>query len=103
MKADVWEDDHDNDFRREDDQPESECSPLVDPGSGERVQQPVFLILKQLLPTYLAVTNNYASDSEMTEAVCLNLKQAVSTLQNDIRPLTPEVDIMVMSRLEMTL
>jgi len=78
--------------RREDDQPESECSSVVlDPGSGERVAQPVFLILKQLLPTYLNVANTYNQDMEIQEAVCSNLKQAVSTIQDDIRPLTPQV------------
>merc|ERR1719178_99015 len=35
--------------RREDDQPESESVPAVDPGSGERMEQPVLVILKQCL------------------------------------------------------
>lgn len=77
--------------RREDDQPESEASPLVDPGSGERVQQPVLIILKQCLPMYLALCSNYSQDPEVSEAVCLNLKQGVATLQDDMRPLTQEV------------
>ena len=31
-------------------------------------------------------------DPEISEAVCLNLKQGVATLQDDMRPLTQEVD-----------
>lgn len=77
--------------RREDDQPESEASPVVDPGSGERVQQPVFMILKQCLPVYLSLCGLYSQDPEIAEAVCVNLKQGVATLQDDMRPLTQEV------------
>ena len=83
-------------WRREDDQPESECGSVVlNPGSGERVAQPVFLILKQLLPTYLNVANTYSQDMEIQEVVCSNLKQAVSTIQDDIRPLTPQVSCLL--------
>ena len=77
--------------RREDDQPESESVPAVDPGSGERMEQPVLVILKQCLPIYHQLCTTYAQDPEITEAVCLNLKQGVATLQDDMRPLTQEV------------
>lgn len=83
--------------RREDDQPESECGPLVDPGSGESIQQPVFLILKQCLPVYSAICANYSTDPDITEAVCTNLKQGVSTLQDEIKPLTQEVLTLAMA------
>ena len=59
--------------RREDDQPESECNPLVDPGSGESIQQPVFIILKQCLPIYNAICATYSSDPD-------GLKQCVLIL-----------------------
>ena len=77
--------------RREDDQPESDVRPAVDPGSGEKVEQPVLVILKQLLPVYQQVCAQYNTDPDITEAVCSNLKQGVSTLQDDIRPLTQQV------------
>jgi len=63
----------------------------VDPGSGEKVEQPVLVILKQLLPVYQQVCAQYNTDPDITEAVCSNLKQGVSTLQDDIRPLTQQV------------
>ena len=77
--------------RREDDQPESDVRPAGDPGSGEKVEQPVLVILKQLLPVYQQVCTQYNTDPDITEAVCSNLKQGVSTLQDDIRPLTQQV------------
>ena len=83
--------------RREDDQPESECNPLVDPGSGESIQQPVFIILKQCLPIYNAICATYSSDPDVTEAVCTNLKQGVSTLQDEMRPLTQEALILAIA------
>jgi len=63
----------------------------VDPGSGEKVEQPVLVILTQLLPVYQQVCAQYNTDPDITEAVCSNLKQGVSTLQDDIRPLTQQV------------
>ena len=36
-------------------------------------------------------SGQYNNDAEITEAVCSNLKQGVSTLQDDIRPLTQDV------------
>ena len=77
--------------RRDDDQPESEVRPAVDPGSGEKVEQPVLVILTQLLPVYQQLCSQYTTDPDITEAVCSNLKQGVSTLQDDIRPLTQQV------------
>ena len=81
--------------RREDDQPESECNPLVDPGSGESIQQPVFIILKQCLPIYNAICATYSSDPDVTEAVCTNLKQGV--LQDEMCPLTQEALILAIA------
>ena len=49
--------------RREDDQPESESVPAVDPGSGERMEQPVLVILKQCLPIYHQLCATYAQAS----------------------------------------
>ena len=81
----------------------------IDPGSGQKVEQPVLVILKQMLPVYQQLCSKcchqchaschefvtfaaqYNSDPDITEAVCTNLKQGVSTLQDDIRPLTQEV------------
>ena len=78
--------------RRDNDQPESEAGvTMVDPGSGQTIQQPVLLILKQLLPVYQDLTTTYTGDGEVSEAVCSNLKQGVSTLQDEIRPLTSPV------------
>ena len=39
--------------RREDDMPESDSRVArIDPGSGQKVEQPVLVILKQMLPVY---------------------------------------------------
>jgi hypothetical protein len=51
----------------------------------------VFIILKQCLPVYAQLCSTYSADPEVGEAVCLNLKQGVATLQDDMRPLTQEV------------
>ena len=73
------------------------------------MEQPVLVILKQCLPIYHQLCATYAQasggywfifadydrleqDPEISEAVCLNLKQGVATLQDDMRPLTQEVD-----------
>ena len=40
----------------------------------------------------------YNSDPDITEAVCTNLKQGVSTLQDDIRPLTQEVSLKIVTK-----
>ena len=81
--------------RRDNDQPESEAGvTMVDPGSGQTIQQPVLLILKQLLPVDQDLTSTYTGDGEVSEAVCSNLKQGVSTLQDEIRPLTSPVLIL---------
>jgi len=78
--------------RREDDMPESDSRVArIDPGSGQKIEQPVFVILKQMLPVYQQLCSQYNNDAEITEAVCSNLKQGVSTLQDDIRPLTQDV------------
>ena len=101
--------------RREDDMPESDVSRVarIDPGSGQKViiiitvviiitviiiiiiimkvEQPVLVILKQMLPVYQQLCAQYNNDPDITEAVCSNLKQGVSTLQDDIRPLTQDV------------
>ena len=55
------------------------------------MEQPVLVILKQCLPIYHQLCSTYVQDPEITEAVCLNLKQGVATLQDDMRPLTQEV------------
>ena len=84
----------------------------IDPGSGQKVEQPVLVILKQMLPVYqqlcskclmslmsrilsqlVTFSAQYNSDADITDAVCSNLKQGVSTLQDDIRPLTQEVSL----------
>ena len=54
------------DHRREDDQPESESVPAVDPGSGERMEQPVLIILKQCLPIYHQLCTIYAQASNQS-------------------------------------
>ena len=102
--------------RREDDMPESDSrvATRIDPGSGQKVsnmnyfllprklffitkyfhcqvEQPVLVILKQMLPVYQQLCSQYNNDPDLTEAVCSNLKQGVATLQDDIRPLTQEV------------
>jgi len=51
----------------------------------------VLVILTQLLPVYQQLCSQYTTDPDITEAVCSNLKQGVSTLQDDIRPLTQQV------------
>merc|ERR1712106_10574 len=84
--------------RREDDQPESECGPVVDPGSGETIQQPVFLILKQCLPVYHAICANYSTDQDITEAVCTNLKQGVLTLAMACYRATPQPAALELSK-----
>lgn len=82
--------------RRDDDQPESEASQIRD-ASGEPVQQPVFIILKQTLPIFNSLSSRYSADHEVTEAICALLKQSVSTLQDDIRPLSQDVLTMTVS------
>jgi len=76
--------------RRSDDQPESETSQLRN-SLGEPVDQPVFIILKQFLPMLDKVCQNNPQDSEIIDSVCALLKQSVSTLQDEIRPLTQDV------------
>ena len=46
--------DHRNLFaHRDDDMPESDSRVArIDPGSGQKVEQPVLVILKQMLPVY---------------------------------------------------
>ena len=51
----------------------------------------MLVILRQCLPVYQQLCSTYSTDSEISEAVCLNLKQAVAILQDDMRPLTQEV------------
>ena len=41
---------------------------------------------------FIADYDRLEQDPEISEAVCLNLKQGVATLQDDMRPLTQEVD-----------
>ena len=55
------------------------------------MEQPVLVILRQCLPVYQLLCSTYSTVSEISEAVCLNLKQAVAILQDDMRPLTQEV------------
>ena len=76
--------------RRADDQPESDTSQLRN-SQGEPVDQPVFVIVKQCLPMLDKVCQNNSNDSEIIDAVCSVLKQSVSTLQDEIRPLTQDV------------
>jgi len=75
---------------REDDQPESEAAQFRDT-AGDPVPQPVFIIVKQTLPIFTSLSQRYSSDHDVTEAVCALLKQSVSTLQDDIRPLSQDV------------
>ena len=93
---------------------DSRVATRIDPGSGQKVragnifttvklfftitkyfpcqvEQPVLVILKQMLPVYQQLCSQYNNDPDLTEAVCSNLKQGVATLQDDIRPLTQEV------------
>ena len=58
---------------------------------GDPVPQPVFIIVKQTLPIFTSLSQRYSSDHDITEAVCALLKQSVSTLQDDIRPLSQDV------------
>ena len=58
---------------------------------GDPVPQPVFIIVKQTLPIFTSLSQRYSSDHDVTEAVCALLKQSVSTLQDDIRPLSQDV------------
>ena len=79
------------DIHHQDDQPESEAAVSIVDSRGEKVEQPVLVILRQCLPVYQQLCTTYSTDSEISEAVCLNLKQAVAILQDDMRPLTQEV------------
>ena len=79
------------DIHIQDDQPESEAAVSTVDSRGEKVEQPVLVILRQCLPVYQQLCSTYNTDSEISEAVCLNLKQAVAILQDDMRPLTQEV------------
>ena len=46
--------------RREDDMPESDSRVArIDPGSGQKIEQPVFVILKQMLPVYQQLCSEY--------------------------------------------
>ena len=76
--------------RRADDQPESETSRPTD-SHGEPAQQPVLVIVKQCLPLLHSICDHNANDPEIINAVCMLLKQSVSTLQADVRPLTQDV------------
>ena len=82
--------------RRADDQPESDTSQLRN-SQGEPVDQPVFVIVKQCMPMLDKVCQNNPGDAEIIEAVCSVLKQAVSTLQDEIRPLTQDVVTLTMA------
>ena len=79
------------DIHIQDDQPESEAAVSTVDSRGEKVEQPVLVILRQCLPVYQQLCSTYSTVSEISEAVCLNLKQAVAILQDDMRPLTQEV------------
>ena len=79
------------DIHIQDDQPESEAAVSTVDSRGEKVEQPVLVILRQCLPVYQLLCSTYSTVSEISEAVCLNLKQAVAILQDDMRPLTQEV------------
>ena len=68
----------------------------IDPGSCQKVEQPVLEILKQMLPVYTQLCSKcphivttlvtttfsaqYNSDPNFTDAVCSNLKQGVSRI-----------------------
>lgn len=82
--------------RRADDQPESDTSQLRN-SQGEPCDQPVFVIVKQCLPILDKLCQHNPGDSEIVDAVCAVLKQAVSTLQDEIRPLTQEVVTLTMT------
>ena len=55
--------------------------------------QPQFFGYTNLFHHYLPYSkaNIDGQDPEIAEAVCVNLKQGVATLQDDMRPLTQEV------------
>lgn len=76
--------------RRADDQPESETCRPTD-SRGEPAQQPVFVIVKQCLPLLSSICEHNTDDPEIINSVCMLLKQSVSTLQAEIRPLTQDV------------
>jgi len=82
--------------RRADDQPESDMSQLRN-SQGEPVDQPVFIIVKQLLPLLEKVCASNTADTEIIDAVCAVLKQSVATLQDEIRPLTQNVVTLTMT------
>ena len=82
--------------RRRDDQPESDTSQLRNI-QGEPFDQPTFVIVKQCLPVLEKLCQHNPGDGEIVDAVCAVLKQAVSTLQDEIRPLTQEVVTLTMT------
>ena len=79
------------DIHIQNDQPESEAAISAVDSRREKVEQPVLVFLRPCLPVYQQLCSTYSTDSEISEAVCLNLKQAVAILQDDMRPLTQEV------------
>ena len=53
----------DNFAHRDDDMPESDSRVArIDPGSGQKVEQPVLVILKQMLPVYQQLCSKCCHD-----------------------------------------
>jgi len=76
--------------RRADDQPECETSRPTD-SRGEPAPQPVFVIVKQCMPMLTTICQHNTNDAEIINSVCALLKQTVSTLKDEIKPLAEDV------------
>lgn len=53
--------------------------------------QPVFLVLKQVMPLLVTIASNWMSDEHITEALCDTLKRATSTLLEECHPLIDDI------------
>ncbi|XP_023214869.1 importin-13-like [Centruroides sculpturatus] len=53
--------------------------------------QPVFLVLKQVMPLLMTLASNWMSDEHITEALCDTLKRATSTLLEECQPLIDDI------------
>ncbi|XP_067135398.1 importin-13 isoform X2 [Centruroides vittatus] len=53
--------------------------------------QPVFLVLKQVMPLLMTIASNWMSDEHITEALCDTLKRATSTLLEECQPLIDDI------------